>query len=129
MCPVLGCVSRTPTTPTGPLGEVALAQFTELSGKYGDGWSIACGAHDRVEVHRAADAGQTSDAFSQTVRERPVELATVHLRWATLGLSVALRKCPPLHRRAVGLCPQRLGGAAELAGPAPQRLGATSAAR
>lgn len=95
MCRLLGRVSRTPTTLTGLLGEVALAQFTELSGKHGDGWGIACGAHDRVEVHRAADAGRTSDAFSQTVRERPVELAMVHLRWATLGLPVALHNAHP----------------------------------
>ncbi len=95
MCRLLGCVSRTPTTLTGLLGEVALAQFTELSRQHGDGWGIACGAHDRVEVHRAVDAARTSDAFSQTVRQRPVELAMVHLRWATLGLPVALHNAHP----------------------------------
>jgi predicted glutamine amidotransferase len=95
MCRLLGYVTRTPTALAELLGEADLFEFTELSCKHGDGWGAAWATDTGVEVVKAPDAARTSSAFRRHVHEHAADLGVVHLRWATLGLRVALENTHP----------------------------------
>jgi len=88
MCRLMGYVAENATT----LEEIAgpdFVQFTELSKKHGDGWGIS--TSDRgsspsllVEPARAKE----SEKYSKAVKGLTSNAALLHLRWATLGLSI-----------------------------------------
>jgi predicted glutamine amidotransferase len=88
MCRLLGFVSRRPITLTELLGQKELAEFTDLSLKHADGWGFARAAGDGVEVVKAPDAARTSPLFTRVAAEHAAQVGLLHLRWATLGLSV-----------------------------------------
>jgi predicted glutamine amidotransferase len=95
MCRLLGYVTRTPVALAELLGEEDLFEFTELSCKHGDGWGVAWATDTGVEVVKAPDAARMSSAFGRHVYEHVGDLGIVHLRWATLGLEVALENTHP----------------------------------
>ncbi|GAA4560901.1 class II glutamine amidotransferase [Planotetraspora kaengkrachanensis] len=95
MCRLLGYVTRTPTTLAQLLGEAELHEFTELSCKHGDGWGFAWATADGVEVRKSPDAARESQAFARHAHEHTTDLGLVHLRWATLGLSVVQENTHP----------------------------------
>jgi predicted glutamine amidotransferase len=95
MCRLLGHVSRTPTSLAELLGEADLAEFTELSRKHGDGWGFASATDAGVQVVKAPDAARGSEAFGRAAHTGATDLGLVHLRWATLGLSVAPENTHP----------------------------------
>jgi predicted glutamine amidotransferase len=95
MCRLLGHVTRTPIPLAELLGEADLFQFTELSGKHGDGWGIASATDAGVQVVKAPDAARTSDVFGRQAHASATDLGLVHLRWATLGLSVMSENTHP----------------------------------
>jgi len=95
MCRLLGFVSRTPVTLRELLGEDELTEFTELSLKHGDGWGFAWANTAGVEVQKAADAARDSALFAKVATEQKAELGVLHLRWATLGLGLAMENTHP----------------------------------
>ncbi|MDT4972480.1 MAG: hypothetical protein QOG22_2623 [Pseudonocardiales bacterium] len=95
MCRLLGHVTHTPTTLAGLLGEANLHQFTELSCKHGDGWGFASATDAGVQVVKAPGAARTSDVFGCQAHTNATDLGLVHLRWATLGLSVVPENTHP----------------------------------
>jgi predicted glutamine amidotransferase len=95
MCRLLGHVTHTPTTLAGLLGEGDLHQFTELSCKHGDGWGFASATDAGIQVVKAPGAARTSDVFGCHAHTNATDLGLVHLRWATLGLSVVPENTHP----------------------------------
>jgi predicted glutamine amidotransferase len=95
MCRLLGHVTRTPTALAGLLGEDDLFRFTDLSCKHGDGWGFASATDTGVKVVKVPDAARTSDAFGRQAHTSATDLGLVHLRRATLGLSVVPENTHP----------------------------------
>jgi predicted glutamine amidotransferase len=100
MCRLLGFVSATPTTLVQLLGEEDLNVFTELSCKHADGWGAAWAADDpaegaQVTVVKAPDAARNSDEFARRAVAHSSDIGLVHLRLATIGLSICLENTHP----------------------------------
>lgn len=103
MCRLLGWVARKPTTLAALLGQQDLFDFTELSGKHGDGWGIAWATGDAVQVVKYPEAARCSDAFATTAHTQASDVGVIHLRWATLGLEVNDRNTHPFTDGQVAL--------------------------
>jgi predicted glutamine amidotransferase len=100
MCRLLGFVSATPITLVQLLGEEDLNDFTELSCKHADGWGVARAADYRaggaqVTVVKAPDSARDSDEFARQAMTQNSDIGLVHLRLATIGLSVCLENTHP----------------------------------
>ena len=95
MCRLLGWATRTPVTLHGLLGEEDLLDFTELSVRHGDGWGVARATEDGVKVHKRPDAARDSRSFALWARTHATDLGMAHLRWATMGLGVAIENTHP----------------------------------
>lgn len=100
MCRLLGFVSATPTTLAELLCEEDLNDFTELSCKHADGWGVARvtsgpGGSEQVTVVKAPDAARISDEFAYQAMTQNSDLGLVHLRLATIGLSICLENTHP----------------------------------
>ena len=95
MCRLLGWATRTPVTLHGLLGDEDLLDFTELSAKHGDGWGVARSTARGVSVRKRPESARTSPRFDRWSRTRRTDLGLVHLRRATLGLSVGLANTHP----------------------------------
>ncbi|MCU1678023.1 MAG: egtC 2 [Frankiales bacterium] len=89
MCRLLGYVTRTPTTVAGVIGAAELEGFRHLSRTHGDGWGAAWPASDGVEVRTSTEPADDSDAFRDFAQHRVSDASLVHLRMATLGLTVS----------------------------------------
>jgi predicted glutamine amidotransferase len=88
VCRLLGWATRTPTSLHRLLGHDDLVDFTELSGLHGDGWGLARGVPGGVEVRKRPNTARLSDDFALWSRATRSDLGLVHLRRATLGLTV-----------------------------------------
>jgi predicted glutamine amidotransferase len=95
VCRLLGWATRNPTSLHRLLGHDDLLDFTALSGLHGDGWGLARGLGDGVEVRKRADAARASDDFTLWSRATRSDLGLVHLRRATLGLPVRTENTHP----------------------------------
>ena len=94
MCRLLGWVAPSPTTLARLLGQ-DLDAFTQLAVKHGDGWGVASPGGTGVEVRKEPDSARTSADFAALATGHEVDVAMVHLRWATLGLPVARANTHP----------------------------------
>lgn len=95
MCRLLGYVSDPPATVAGVLGP-ALGDFVQLAcAKHGDGWGMARATSDGVELRRSTLAAHRDPEFDHLAHAWTADAMVVHLRWATLGLEVALENTHP----------------------------------
>ena len=90
MCRLMGYVANDSTT----IAEIAgpdFAEFTALSAKHGDGWGIASTPPSNSTPELLVEPGRAKESskYSQAVRTIESNAALLHLRWATLGLSVS----------------------------------------
>jgi len=88
MCRLLGWAGRRSATLSDVLGEDDLAAFTGLSAHHRDGWGVARSTARGVSVRKRPDEARTSARFDRWARTRRSDLGLVHLRRATLGLSI-----------------------------------------
>jgi predicted glutamine amidotransferase len=88
MCRLLGWAARSPRSLSDLLGEADLADFTALSRIHGDGWGVAWGSGDGLDVHTNTEAAYATPEFGDWAHAERHDLGMVHLRWATLGLPV-----------------------------------------
>jgi predicted glutamine amidotransferase len=95
VCRLLGWATRTPTSLHRLLGHDDLVDFTELSGLHGDGWGLARAVAGGVEVRKRPDTARASDDFALWSRATRSDLGLVHLRRATLNLSVRAENTHP----------------------------------
>lgn len=95
MCRLLGWATRAPVTLHGLLGDEDLLGFTELSVTHGDGWGVARATGDGVKVHKRPDTARNNRSFALWARTHASDLGMVHLRWATMGLSIGIENTHP----------------------------------
>jgi len=89
MCRLMGYVANDSTT----LSEIAgpdFVEFTALSAKHGDGWGIASNSENSSTPKLLVEPGRAkeSETYSKATSTISSKAALLHLRWATLGLSI-----------------------------------------
>jgi predicted glutamine amidotransferase len=95
MCRLLALASKAPTTLMDVLGD-ELASFVGLSREHCDGWGMAWrDGVDELNVAKDVGPAHASDLLEKLARTADSDLALLHLRLATPGLSVALENTHP----------------------------------
>lgn len=89
MCRLMGYVANDATT----ISEIAgpdFVEFTALSAKHGDGWGISSNSSGTTKPELLVEPGRAKESskYSEAVSTIASNAALLHLRWATLGLSV-----------------------------------------
>jgi len=108
MCRLLAHVARRPMTVGEAVGAADLASFADLSPRHPDGWGMAwwvdAGAtagDGPPERTRAVGGAREDPAFHAATGGVAAQVAVVHLRGATPGLTLGLENCHPfVHDRA-----------------------------
>jgi predicted glutamine amidotransferase len=105
MCRLLAHVARQPMTVADAIGSADLASFADLSPRHPDGWGMAWWADDAAiagdgppERTRAVGGAREDPAFRVATGEVRAQVAVVHLRGATPGLTFELENCHPFVR-------------------------------
>ena len=105
MCRLLAHVSRRPLTVAEAIGDADLASFGDLSPRHPDGWGMAWwrsldAAVDGAvpERRRAVGSARDDPEFTATMRDVAGCANVVHLRGATLGLTIEHENCHPFVR-------------------------------
>jgi predicted glutamine amidotransferase len=105
MCRLLAHVARQPMTVAEAIGLADLASFADLSPRHPDGWGMAwwadaaaIGGDGPPERTRAVGGAREDPAFHVATGEVPAQVAVVHLRGATPGLTFELENCHPFVR-------------------------------
>jgi predicted glutamine amidotransferase len=95
MCRLLALASKSPTTLMDVLGD-ELASFVGLSREHRDGWGMAWrDGVDELNVAKDVGPAHASDLLEKLARTADSDLALLHLRLATPGLSVVLENTHP----------------------------------
>lgn len=87
MCRLLGYVSTSARSVRDVVG-ADLDGFCRLSRKHGDGWGVAWPDTDKVLVRRSTVPAEDDPEFTAFADDHHTDAALVHLRLATMGLSV-----------------------------------------
>lgn len=88
MCRLMGFVAAEHLGAQGALGTDAFDEFVELSRLHRDGWGYATSDEPAtISVYRSP-LRALDDPELRTLREKRSRAGLVHLRWASLGLSV-----------------------------------------
>lgn len=98
MCRLFAWHSTSPVTAAQALGPDAPALLELSKQMHNDGWGLAFECDKHIEVIREVEAAHKSDQFIKVTNDVSATDALLHLRYATLDLSVCLPNTHPFQK-------------------------------
>jgi predicted glutamine amidotransferase len=103
MCRLLGYCTQGSASVADVLGEVGLADFTELSSYHSHGWGMAWYDGRTALIEKSPERAADDPAYRALAHRTLGDLGLVHLRRATPGLEVEPANSHPFRRRGFAM--------------------------